>query len=56
MKAVFEVCLLLIKASSPRAKSEPAEEKDSRLKVVEDEFGSSKRLTGVRFLSVFLPW
>jgi hypothetical protein len=55
VKAVFEVCLLLIKASSPRARSEPAEEKDSRLKVVEDEFGSSKRLTGVRFLSVFLP-
>ena len=56
MKAVFEVCRLLIKASSPRARSEPADEKDSKLKVVDDELGNSKRFAGVKFLSVFLPW
>ena len=54
-KFVFDVCRLLTNASSPRARSDPAEEKDSKLKVVADSLGNSIRLSGVSVLSLFLP-
>lgn len=55
IKFVFDVCLLFIKASSPRAKSDPAEEKDSKLKVVGDSFGKNNRLAEVSVLSDVFP-
>ena len=54
-KFVFDVCRLFINASSPRAKSDPAEENDSKLKVVDDSFGSKSKLAGVNGLSDDFP-
>lgn len=55
IKFVFDVCRLFMNASSPRAKSDPAEENDSKLKVVEDSFGNKSRLAGVSGLSDDFP-
>jgi hypothetical protein len=55
-KLVLDVCRLLMNDSSPRARSDPAEVNDSRLKVVEDWLGRNNKLAGVKILSVFLPW
>ena len=55
IKFVFDVCRLFINASSPRAKSDPAEENDSKLKVVEDSFGNKSRLAEVSGLSEDFP-